>query len=154
LANGAGLRILSLAVRAFKSHPLHHLPSPCVHSSIFLNDDAALGTSFRFYMDDPPEIRFENPFSPNSDPREGVYLLSPFNPRDQAFCLDPSFLHRLTARGAFHGKSISIFWIYIRDSLPQWQILLSVSIITYRLKAPNKIESHSYGNYDLSLDTF
>ncbi len=25
MANGAGLRILSLVVRAFKSHPLHHL---------------------------------------------------------------------------------------------------------------------------------
>ena len=25
MANGVGLRILSLVVRAFKSHPLHHL---------------------------------------------------------------------------------------------------------------------------------
>jgi len=25
LANGVGLRILSLVVRAFKSHPLHHI---------------------------------------------------------------------------------------------------------------------------------
>ena len=27
MANGAGLRILSLVVRAFKSHPLHHFPA-------------------------------------------------------------------------------------------------------------------------------
>jgi hypothetical protein len=98
---------------------------------------------------DSPEVGLIDPLSTYTNAGERADILSPFDARDQAFCLDPPFLHRLTTRGAFHGKTISPFWIFISDRL----LGLSRHDSLDELLRGTKMNS-ALTVYDLSLDTY